>query len=504
MTDYPIAPIAMRYVERALGEARVNVDIIDSRFIIRYMDPLWKKRYRDPVGKKCYRVFEGRTSPCPGCGVLRAIRTGQTVSYDAVLPKEKRRPIHVVSIPFRDERGVQFVAEVNIDISERKRSETELKTIESRFRAIADLAGDSIFIVDRSLRVTYVNTYAAARFRKSPDEIVGKRLADLFEPSDFAHMSKALRRVFATGKPVGTENRFIFPQGEAWLSNRLCPVKDEDGKMALVLGLSRDITSLKKAEEVLRRDKTALGRVARDKSEKLLEAQRKLDQAERLVEIGTLAASVAHELRNPLAAIRTAVFNIRRKTSDLSLETHMTNIERKIQESDQIINNLLLYGKIAMPHVALVDLCTLMDECVESAKQRFDGYAVSVRKNYQGPRIVKADPLQMKEVFDNILNNAYEAMPSRQGALDIGVEEERGGGMVISIKDTGVGIAEGDISRVHEPFFSTKRVGTGLGLPICHKIITLHGGSIGTKSTVGKGTTIKIRLPSGLEEKKDK
>lgn len=488
-------PAAMRHVEHALCRAGVNVDIIDAVYTVRYVDPAWRKRYRDPVGKKCYRVFEGRSTVCPGCGIPRALRTRRVVAYESTLGMEGGRPIHVVTVPFRDEQGDWLVAEVNIDVAERKKAEDAIRISEARFRAIAESARDFIYTIDRNHVVSYVNDFAAVSLRKKPRQIIGRKLDTLFGRCDYMRMCKAIDRVFARGRSIEAEDEFAFVRGGIWLSTRLCPIKDERGRTMLVLGISRDITPLKRAEVVLRRDKAALARLVRDRTAALLEAQKKLDQSERLVEIGTLAASVAHELRNPLAAIRTAVFNIRRKTSDLSLESHMTNIERKIQESDQIINNLLSYSRIRMPDFSIVNLCLLMDECIDAARQRYAGYSVTVRKEYQGTCVACVDPVQIKEVFNNILNNAYEAMPEKRGGLLIRIYECGKEWLCVSIADTGTGISQENMRRLYQPFFSTKKIGTGLGLPICHKIIQLHNGTILTKSAVGEGTTVMVRVP---------
>lgn len=283
------------------------------------------------------------------------------------------------------------------------------------------------------------------------------------------------------------------------------PFKDDDGNW-LVAEVNIDIAKRKEAEEVLRRDKESLAKLVNDRSRKIVEIKRKLDRAERLVEIGTLAATVAHELRNPLAAIRTAVFNIRQKADIAKIGSHIDNIDKKILESDRIINNLLLYSKIEVPNKTPSDVCMLLDECLEEAGHRYSDYSVSVNKRYRRPCVAAVDTVQLKEAFNNVVNNAYEAMPKKAGLISVNVRYLRPRFIKISISDTGIGIPRKDIPHLRKPFFSTKGFGTGLGLPMCYKIIELHNGKLDIKSRLGRGTRIIIILPveashPALEEK---
>lgn len=231
--------------------------------------------------------------------------------------------------------------------------------------------------------------------------------------------------------------------------------------------------------------------------EKLRATQNELERARRLSDIGTLAATVAHELRNPLAAIRIASFNIKRKAQNPLLEKHFSNIEKKVSESDQIINNLLFYSRIKQPHYESVDLYKIIEECLEIAKKHAVNNEVRVIKKYRTLNrvLVDVDPLQMKELFSNILNNAYDAMHGSPGIIEIEAAHDDDRAVKIHIKDTGVGMDEEHLKRCHEPFFTTKAKGTGLGLTVCFQIVNLHNGKIELASQKGKGTTVSVTLP---------
>jgi two-component system NtrC family sensor kinase len=268
------------------------------------------------------------------------------------------------------------------------------------------------------------------------------------------------------------------------------------GGRACVMGIFRDITERKRAEEILRRDKSELARLVERKSAELVRAHDELNKAKRLSDIGMLAATVAHELRNPLAAIRIAIYNIKKKSDDPRLGSHLDNMEKKILESDQIIKNLLLYSSVKVPHRQAVVVSDLMEQSVTSLRSMFDEYKVSIKRFYKCPEgmTIEADPVQIKEVFNNLLSNAYESFGLKKGRIDISIWTEKEA-LKVRIADNGRGVPGTELRKLFMPFFSTKAKGLGLGLPLCRQIIELHGGSIKIESRVGKGTTVTVRLP---------
>ncbi len=225
-------------------------------------------------------------------------------------------------------------------------------------------------------------------------------------------------------------------------------------------------------------------------------AQRELERSRRLSDIGTLAATVAHELRNPLAAIHMASYNIRRKAQNPMLDKHIATIEKKVVESDQIINNLLFYSRLKTPQYESVNIYDIIEECIETINNRYENKKIAVKASLQPLKKIsmEADPLQMKEVFNNILGNSYDAILNGQGNIEIGGRS--GNSFVeIYIKDSGIGISEEDLQKVFDPFFTTKAKGTGLGLSVCKQVVDLHNGTINIASKRDKGSTVTIKLP---------
>ncbi len=221
-----------------------------------------------------------------------------------------------------------------------------------------------------------------------------------------------------------------------------------------------------------------------------------------LADIGTLAATVAHELRNPLGIINLATYNLRKKVKGPEVLKHIVNIEKKVAESVQIINNLLVYSKMKMPQFEKISLYEIINECAGNAKKHFSNKRILLKKHIGTIKseMMWADQLQLKEVFTNLITNAYQAMDGKKGAVSIHASLISGKRVSVSVKDTGVGISREDMGNIFKPFFTRKTKGTGLGLVICRDIIAMHDGSINIISKEGKGSTFTVTLPLRLKK----
>ncbi|MEI6080239.1 MAG: PAS domain S-box protein, partial [bacterium] len=301
---------------------------------------------------------------------------------------------------------------------------------------------------------------------------------------------------------IGQNINLLFPE-----ENRELPIKDavytmeipilnKNGEQRVVLWNSADIYG----ED----GKTLLATIAQaqditEKAKELADARVKLEKSKRLSDIGVLAATVAHELRNPLATINIISAVIRRKTNDDNVKHYLNNIEKSVRESDQIINNLLYYSRIKPPHFENVRLGCIIEECLDTVKKQSQK-KVCLNKSLDKLNniVLKVDPLQMKEVFNNILNNAFDATSDGNGLIKV-LASDLAETIEISIEDNGVGIKKEDIEKAFDPFFTTKAKGTGLGLSVCQQIVSLHGGKIGIESELNEGTKVRVILPKKVE-----
>ncbi|WP_407311229.1 ATP-binding protein [Desulfosporosinus sp. SB140] len=220
-----------------------------------------------------------------------------------------------------------------------------------------------------------------------------------------------------------------------------------------------------------------------------------LRQSEHLIALGRLATGVAHELRNPIAIIKTLVELMKQEYSQVSgIEEFTRAIEEQIDRQDSEIQELLDFGrptKVSIKECSVNDLITGVLS-FSAAMLRKQKVSVVLKLDRKLSKIL-ADTEKLKQVFVNIIVNAAEAMPDG-GTLEI-TTKESANMIQISFSDTGEGIPTDDKLRIFDPFYTTKTTGTGLGLSISYQSIKLHGGTIEVDSDLGKGATFNITLP---------
>jgi signal transduction histidine kinase len=236
----------------------------------------------------------------------------------------------------------------------------------------------------------------------------------------------------------------------------------------------------------------------REKTTELLTIELEMEKVKRLSDIGMLAATVAHELRNPLAAIRIATGNIKRKIDTFAIQKNMETIEKKVNESDQIINNLLFYARLRSPRHEPIQIRDVLNEIIETRCSETGArkcITTAVDLDAVKDVILEADQLHIHELFTNLLNNACDAVPESGGRIEVDADFTESGRIRFRIKDNGIGMDNYTLQRIWEPFYSTKSKGTGLGLSVCNQIVNLHNGNIDIKSEIGKGTMVTVELP---------
>jgi PAS domain S-box-containing protein len=230
---------------------------------------------------------------------------------------------------------------------------------------------------------------------------------------------------------------------------------------------------------------------------KVQERTTELLASKHLADIGTLAATVAHELRNPLGVINLASFNLRKKTKGKDMLKHIFNIEKKVAESGKIINDLLVYSKMKMPLFERTDIYSLLTDCGKTVKKHMDSRKIRLVISLAPVKrlLIGADAAQLREVFTNIITNAYQAIENKKGSVTVKAFLKPGNRIGISVKDTGLGINKEDMSNIFKPFFTHKTKGTGLGLVVSRDLVVMHGGTIDVVSKPGKGSTFTVTLP---------
>jgi len=217
--------------------------------------------------------------------------------------------------------------------------------------------------------------------------------------------------------------------------------------------------------------------------------------SERLAFTGRIAASIAHEIRNPLGNVSLAVQQLKKAYSeDSPWSKHIEVIIRNTERINFLITELLNCARPPELNIRPHDLYGIIENVLDSIKSSLSIQLVEVIKKFDAkPSIINVDREHIQRVFLNIIVNSVEAMP-KGGTMTISssIEEDF---LVVKIQDTGVGILEEDIIRIFDPFFSTKPMGVGLGLSIVYGIVVSHGGEISVESIWKNGTIFTVSLP---------
>jgi two-component system sporulation sensor kinase A len=355
-----------------------------------------------------------------------------------------------------------------VDITERKRMETELRETKELLESFISNTTDAICVLDLNHRVLSVNKAYEQIFGWMRDELVGSELPIY---PDFLKGEKAMiYEKLADGKQIsGLETIRKRKNGELIdVSVTKTPVKNEQGNIIAFAGITRDITERKKTEELLR------------KSDKLSVA-------------GQLAAGLAHEIRNPLTSLRGFLQLLQ---SDLKGKKQYFDI--MLSELDRInfiVSEFLVIAKPEAIRYKESDLKEILQNVITllDTQALLCGVQLHLELETELSSIVCSE-MHLKQLFINLVKNSIEAIP-KEGMIRIQVSMKDSSHVLIRIIDNGTGIPPERLAQLGEPFYTTKEKGTGLGLMMCFKIIEAHKGTIAVTSEMGKGTTIDVVLP---------
>ncbi len=233
--------------------------------------------------------------------------------------------------------------------------------------------------------------------------------------------------------------------------------------------------------------------------------EREIRIADRLAAVGQLASGVAHEIRNPLGIIKAAAQLARPETADNpdALES-IEVIIKEVDRANQVVSQLLDFAKPHSPQLLTVNLVEIIDDAIHITGQYASQHGVGLYSEIQSREIfIDADAEQLKQALVNLILNAIQATPIEgkvfiKAYLQVG-NKEPVDGVLIEITDTGIGIPADQISRVFDPFYTSKEKGTGLGLSIVYSIIQDHAGHINIESQADQGTSVRVWLPQAKE-----
>jgi two-component system, LuxR family, sensor kinase FixL len=372
--------------------------------------------------------------------------------------------------PAGDHARVLFVAQ---DITAQRRAETALLTSERRWRSLIDSAVDGIIVIDSHGIIEVFNASAERMFGYVEQEMLGQNIKTLMPAPYSAGHDGYIADYLRTGRKkiigIGREVVGLRRDGSTF------PMRLSVGEMRVgfdhhFTGILHDLTPTLELEARLR-EQTAMAR------------------------LGEMAAVIAHEVKNPLAAVRGAIQVIGgRLPSDSKDKPVITEIVSRIDALDSLIKDLLLFARAPQPRMSAVDLESLMR--VTSAFLADDPMLATLNiviSSSAGP--VQGDAELLNIVFQNLLINAAQAVEGR-GTVTVRISGDEQW-VRVDIADAGPGMNPEVRRNLFRPFFTTKARGTGLGLPTAKRLVELHGGSIAVDSTVGVGSTVTVLLPVG-------
>jgi signal transduction histidine kinase len=223
---------------------------------------------------------------------------------------------------------------------------------------------------------------------------------------------------------------------------------------------------------------------------------RRMSRADKLATIGELAAGAAHEIRNPLTAIKSSLQYLESKGADETSRKLLASAIQETRRIDDIVSALLSFSRPSEIHKVRHDLRETLEESLELVSFQAKTQNVHIVKDFlEAPLPVQGDKSQLKQLFLNIFLNSIQAMPAG-GEMKVEALLKDGRKAVVAVSDSGEGIPEENLDRIFDPFFTTKKGGTGLGLSICYNIVKSHQGEIEIKSGAGQGTKTLISLPA--------
>ena len=423
------------------------------------------------------RTHDGERYPDDRLPFTRVLRAKTSVTLDDIVvhrPDGTRVFIRAVVQPLVDAAGtVTHVVAAFSDITEEVRVRSRADLAEGRLEHLLAHAPIILYALDRDGVVTLTEGRGLEGLGFRPKELLGRSVFDLYARD--AIVVSRVHRVLA-----GETSTMLTRQGRTWLETTLTPIRSATGEVEGALGVSIDVTDR-------------------------VNAQEQLVRSERLASMGTLAATIAHEINNPLTYILgslelvAAGLTRSRTTGAQGLAGHIESAREGADRVRRIVRGLQAFSRKDDDGLEPTDVHAAIEHAIAMTGNAIRQRARLVRHLEPVPPVL-ANDLRLGQVVVNLLMNAAQAI--KEGAPDANeirvrtsCDDERGE-VVVAVEDTGSGMEVGVQSRLFEPFFTTKELGegSGLGLSICHGIVERFGGRIDVESAVGKGSNFRVRL----------
>ena len=421
--------------------------------------------------------------PAVAAAVGRALAHGDRyeADYRLVAPDGTIRWVEARGRVLRDLAGrATDLPGIVVDITERKRTEAELRARERELQMLADNSPDILTRVDRRLRHVFVNAAVEAATGLPPRAFLGKTNRELGMPPDVCDLwENALAAVFTSGAPRSLDFDFTTPAGRRHYVARLVPEFADDGRVEFVLGVARDMTDHKRHEETLK------------------EQDRRKDE---------FLATLAHELRNPLSPLQNGLQLLRLTGHDPAAAARTRDMmERQLGHLVRLVDDLLDISRVSRGKITLrrermtvqEAIAAALEACRPTLDDRRHALVVDAPDE---PLAVDGDRTRLVQVVSNLVTNA--AKYSEPGGTITVAAHRDGDEAVVTVTDTGVGIAPALLPTLWDMFTQVRDTldkaqgGLGIGLSLVKKLAEMHGGSVAADSPgPGRGSTFTVRLP---------
>ncbi|MBI5014949.1 MAG: PAS domain S-box protein [Deltaproteobacteria bacterium] len=498
---------------RSIGDGVITTDARGRIVLLNAMaEALTGWSQDEATGRPLEEVFQivaGKTGvPCPD-PVARVLETGAVLALTAdtvlVARDGSTRIIADSAAPIRGSDGlVVGVVLVFRDVTDQRRAEEALRDSEERYRSLVENVDLGIALVDDRHRLLMANAAHARIVKHDTPEGVGGECFRVLYARDSACPECPGTVAMATGQPASRENAGVRPDGtSSWIRVQAFPIRAPDGTSRGFIEVLEDLTDAKRAQDEQKR------------------LEKKMLQAQKLESLGVLAGGIAHDFNNLLVGILgNADLALAKSSPESPVRSYLQRIDDAAQRAADLTNQMLAYSGRGRFVVEPIDLSRLVGE-MEHLLATVVAKTATVRYDLASDLPpVEADATQLRQVVMNLITNGSDALGDREGTITVStglgtVEEARRAASLfgeplsaarcvwVEVADTGCGMDRETRARIFDPFFTTKERGRGLGLAAALGIVRGHHGALAVSGEPGRGTTVRVYLPSCAETPKE-
>lgn len=469
---------------------KTSINTLDADYNLRYVDATWKDIYGEPQGRKCYEYYMGRDKPCPDCGAPKAMETKEIVVREHFLPKDERH-IEVHTIPYKDKNGEWLVAEFNVDITQRKKAEDELRSYQDHLeelvekrteelrksedykRSIVELIPDILIRTDEKGEYLDIMADSNDMLILPKEEVLGKKITEVFPEGEAIRVMEKLKKCIDDDSLQVVEYEIpTVSDKKLWFEARIVPSGNREA-----LALIRDVTERKNAIAALE-----------EKNE----------------ELKAFAYSASHDLRAPLRGIEGfshALMEDYRDALDDDARDYIKRIIEATERMNTLMNDLLNYSKMTTKEMELatVNLEDIVEQVLAGLQKDIENADAEIEVIRPLPD-VRSHRSSLIQVISNLVSNSAKYVdPGTKPFIRIYTENTEDK-IRICIEDNGIGIEDKDKEKVFNIFERLhgreSYPGTGIGLAIVKKGVERMGGKVDIESEPGKGSRFWIELPT--------